>query len=200
MRYALLFTAIILAIKLPLTGNPALAHTVNSPAADTAAWLTSFKAFRTAVYNKDKQQVKTFLSFPVMNEANEIWYVAYGNDEKKMRSIPGKIKPFTEKDFDKYYDRLFSKSFIGALMKIKSEELYKKGTAETPELRESNNTTYRMYASVDKAAKTLSLNLAFNTVIKDENGEVQDGGESNIIYEFKISNHKIVFRQLRIAG
>ena len=144
--------------------------------------------------------MKEFFKFPIMNEANEIWYIAY-DTEKQISSLPSKIKPFTEKDFDKYYDKIFPKTFLAAVMKIKSEELYKKNETETPDFKEGKNTTYKMYASVDKPAKLLSLNLAFNTVIKDDKGEVQDGGESNIIYQFKITgDNKIVFKQIRIAG
>ncbi len=144
--------------------------------------------------------MKEFFKFPVMNEANEIWYIAYDN-EKQISSLPSKIKPFTEKDFDKYYDKIFSKAFLTAVMKIKSEELFRKNETETPDFKEGKNTTYKMYATVDKPAKLLSLNLAFNTVIKDDKGEVQDGGESNIIYQFKITgDNKIIFKQIRIAG
>lgn len=185
-----------------ITGGNTGSHTpaFQTGSADSSTWIAAFKEFREAVFRKDKVKVKEFFRFPVMNEANEIWFIAYA-DEKKISALPSKIKPFTEKDFDKYYDKLISKSFITALLKIKSDVLFKKGETETIELKEGKKTTYKMYASVDKATKILSLNLAFNTMIKDENGEIQDGGESNIIYQFKvISNSKIIFKQIRIAG
>lgn len=167
---------------------------------DSATWIAGFTQFREAVFRKERAKVKAFFRFPVMNEGNEIWYVAYGNDDKKISRLPSKTKPFTAADFDKYYDNLISKSFTTALLKIKSGELFKKGTTETIEFKEDKNTTYKMYATVDEDGKVLSLNLAFNTIEKDENGEVLDGGESNIIYQFRITGNKIIFKQIRIAG
>lgn len=58
-----------------------------------------------------------------------------------------------------------------------------------------------MYATVDKDEKTLSLNLSIDTEIKDDNGEVQDGGEYSIFYIFKIiENRWLKFKQVRLAG
>jgi hypothetical protein len=44
------------------------------------------------------------------------------------------------------------------------------------------------------------LNLSLNVVIKNEDGEIEDGGESSRIYEFQISKGgKIKFVQIRLA-
>ena len=167
--------------------------------ADTTTWIGSLGKLRDAAYKKDKQKVKTFFSFPIMNEANEIWFLVYSN-EKQIAALPQKIKPFTEKDFDKYYSKIITPEFITALLKINTGQLYKKGNAQTAELKLDKSTTYKMYAAFDKTAKLLSLNIAYNTISKDEKGEVLDGGEHNIIYQFKVAGGKIVFKQIRIAG
>ena len=172
-----------------------------APQADTSGWIYSFRKFRTAVYQRNKDSLKSFIDFPILNDNNEIWYLVYNGNEKAIGLLPEKIKPFTERDFDLHHDKLFSKNFINALLKIKTEELYQKGSTETITLQDGKATGYKMYATFDKAAGTLSLNLASKTIIKDAGGKEQDGGEFNEIYMFSIlRNGKIKFRQIRIAG
>jgi hypothetical protein len=109
-------------------------------------------------------------------------------------------RPFTEKDFDKYFEKIFSQKFIKALLKIKSEVLDKKGSAETISLKDGN-TSYRIYATFDKEEKCLRLNLASITVEKDEHGEILPGGEFSIIYQFDIiDNKEIKLKQVMLAG
>src|SRR5215467_4758291 len=40
---------------------------------DSVKWIDSFREFRNSVYQKDKEKVKRFIDFPIMNENNEIW-------------------------------------------------------------------------------------------------------------------------------
>jgi hypothetical protein len=168
---------------------------------DNLSWLNDFRAFRDAVFLRNKTRVKTFIDFPIMNESNEIWYLVSGGYEKKAGQFSDKTRPFTASDFDKYFDKLFSKRFINSILKIKSEELYKNGEYETVELKEGNATTYKMYATVYKDKKALSLHVWSNTVHKDENGEVLDGGEYSIIYNFTIAESgQLKFVQVRLAG
>jgi hypothetical protein len=166
----------------------------------TLNWASSFRAFRDAVYNHDKVRASEFATFPIMNAGNEIWYLAYQGNEQLIAALPTTIKPFIEKDFDKYFDRVFPKAFITALNKINVDELYKNGSDETKDLKEKN-TTYKIYSTFSKKDRKLTLNLALDTEMKDDNGEVLDGGESNIIYEFDVVDNKsIKLKQVRIAG
>ena len=167
---------------------------------DSAAWIQDLRAFRDAVYRKDINKVKSFIDFPILNENNEIWFLVYGGDGKAATLLSAKIKPFLEKDFDRYFSKLFSKQFINALLKIKTGQLYKTGEAETITLKEGA-TSYKMYAIFDTAKNELSLNLASNTPVKDTNGEILDAGEFNAIYYFNVlTNGHIKFKQVRIAG
>lgn len=156
-------------------------------------WIDNFRAFRTAVYQADKTKVKSFIDFPIMNENNEIWYLVNPENE----NLSDKIKPFTEKDFDQYFGKLFTKEFKDCIQKIKTQELYNTGYFETIEFHNGKETAYKMYATVDKKERSLTLNLAFKTMIKDSN----DAGESNILYYFKIEqNEALKFIQVRLAG
>lgn len=163
---------------------------------DTTSWINNFRQFRTAIYQADKTKVKSFINFPIMNENNEIWYLIYPEDDK----LTDKIKPFTKKDFDKYFGKLFTKEFKNCIQKIKTQQLYTTGHFETIELSDGKGTTYKMYATVDKKEMTLSLNLAFN-ILKSNNEEAADVQESNILYYFKIKkNGELKFIQVRLAG
>lgn len=183
--------------KLP-TGNTLYSR----PPAYSAAkeWIDDFKLLRDAVYKNDKAKVKGFFTFPVLNPANEIWFLVLTEKEREAKKLADTITPFEERDFDKYYKKLFPAAFINTLLTIKSAELFNKGEAESAERKQDNATT-RMYASVDKENSVLVLNLSYSYVWKDENGEVTDGGESTVIYSFKIlRNGHLQFMHIRLAG
>ncbi|MES2847960.1 MAG: hypothetical protein V4685_02805 [Bacteroidota bacterium] len=119
-----------------------------------------------------------------------------------MKNITDKIIPFTEKDFDKYYKKLFPESFVKAILKIKSAQLYQAGKTETTDIKDSTTTVVKMYASVDKAKNILTFNLSYNTPWKeDAEGTVLEGGESSVMYSFRIlKNQHLQFMYIRIAG
>ncbi len=162
----------------------------------TQKWIDDFKNFRDAVYRSDTGKIKTWFDFPLTG--NDIWYLVL--TEKEVEKQNGNFKQFTEKDFNKYYKKIFPKQFVQSLLKIKSAELLKKGRAESPDLKEGN-TNIKMYVSVDKEENTLQLNLAYNTPWKEKDGDVIDGGESNVLYTFKIiDNRSIRFLRIQLAG
>lgn len=166
----------------------------------TKIWINDFKSFRDAIYQHDTAKVKTFFKFPVLNPANEIWFLVLSEKQREAKKLTDKIAPFTEKDFNKYYKKLFPNEFTQTLLKIKSAELFNKGETASPEIKDGDTTT-KMYASVDKETNILSLSLSYTIVWKEESGEVQDGGESTVIYSFKIlQNGHLQFMYVRLAG
>ena len=170
---------------------------------DSLTWIEDFKLFRTAVYSNDMATVKKYFKFPLLNAANEIWYLVLTEKEYKKRGITGNkgIVAFKEEDLVKYYKKIFTEPFVKSLLKVKSEELCKKNTFETPEQYESDYTKYKMYASYDGETGILSFNLAYNTVLKDKKGNVEDAGESNVIYNFTVEKDgHIFFKEIRLAG
>jgi hypothetical protein len=170
------------------------------PDSSTQQWIADFKIFRNAVYQNDKAKVIQFFTFPVMNPADEIWFLVLSEKEREAKKLTERITPFTEKDFIRYYKKLFPPAFTKTILTIRSAELFNKGETESVEIKEGN-TTHKMYAAVDKETNILSLNLSYNTVWKDENGEVTDGGESSVIYSFKLlENGHLQFMYVRLAG
>jgi hypothetical protein len=169
---------------------------------DTTYWVYNFRQFRDAVYQNDIAKAKSFMDFPFIDENNEIWYLAYDFSEPLTNKLGGNVKPFTEGDFHKYFNRLFPKSFINCLLKIKTDTLYKEDSYETRTFEDSlASTSYKMYVTLDRSESTLTLNLASQPVYRHKEDEDQDGGEFNIIYLFKITRKgHIKLQSVRLAG
>ncbi|HPH90033.1 MAG TPA: hypothetical protein PLZ68_04405 [Ferruginibacter sp.] len=175
-------------------------YSVEHSDSSTKQWIEDFKIFRSAVYQNDKAKVGGFFTFPVMNPSDEIWFLVLSEKEREAKKLTNNITPFTKSDFNKYYKKLFPPAFIKTILKIKSAELFNKGETQSDPFKEGN-TTHTMFASVDRETSILSLNLSYNTVWKDENGEITDGGESTVIYSFKITdNAHLQFMYVRLAG
>ena len=165
-------------------------------------WIESFKEFRNAIYNRDKIKVKTFISFPIYNENNEIWFLENIQNEQLVKNLSDQITPFPETEFDKHYDDIFSRYFVNSILKIKTDILFSKGEYETIQLKDKQ-TKYKIYASVNKKKNEIILNLATETAIEvnDRENEIIENSEYNVIYYFKIEEDKTIkFKQVRIAG
>ena len=163
-----------------------------------AAWIDSFREFRNAVYQRNKPKVKDYMQFPLSDSNNNIWYMVYDGAEEKTASLANTVKPFTEKDFDRYYDSLFTKRFINCILKLKTEELVKREQVATQSFTEGN-TTYIMYATYDKRESRLILNLLSTRLHKvdDETEKI----EFSEVYIFDIpADGKIQFKKLELAG
>lgn len=105
--------------------------------------------------------------------------------------------PFTEKDFIKYYNQLFSKVFIKGLLKIKSDDLYQNAYAETPSIADGNKKNFKLIATYERGEQLLSFNIS----ISEKSGDSDDVIENNIIYYFTIlQNGRLLFKEIRLAG
>lgn len=161
-------------------------------------WLDDFKNFRTAVYKGDTEKMKTYFNFPVNADTTQIWEAVYeqADESKRPPNSPG---TFTEADFDKHYKEVFNTAFLKSLLKVKSEELFKKGAYTTPAIKEKGG-SFSMAANYDKATATLQLSVMYSGGT-DENGEEIGEGESATIYFFKVENHKYLkFDKILFAG
>ena len=102
---------------------------------DTSYWVDNFRQFREALYQRDKAKAKVFFNLPINDDGNEIWNLACPKKKMGAAGIP-----FTERDFDKYFDNLFSARLVKCLLKIKTEDLYRKGKSTSPELQDGPTT------------------------------------------------------------
>lgn len=148
---------------------------------DTTVWTVNLDDLRQALYQGEKAKVRIYVNLPMPGDGHEIWGLASQENEVQWNS-----KPFSEKDFYKYYFRLFPKAFIQCLLSIKMNDLYRTGTSTSKEYREGS-TTFVLYATYKMDDKDLKLNLASNTSHKISATEF-DVSEFNIIYHFRISD------------
>ena len=153
---------------------------------DSLTWLKDLRDFRTAVAAADKNKVKRFFDLPLMNEHNEIWHLVYEGNRQELNRLSEKIKPFTAQDLDKHFHKLFPKKFITTILKLKLDELAKKGESETIKFKDGSSSTYSMYASVDRTAGTVTLALGMQTVLKNEKGAIEGNEEYGTLYIFSI--------------
>ncbi|HXP51459.1 MAG TPA: hypothetical protein VN922_15995 [Bacteroidia bacterium] len=172
---------------------------------DSNAWVKDFKDFRSAVYAHNVEKVKSYFDFPVIDSDNSIWFIVLDTAAYKKIDI-NTVTPFTEKDFYKYYDKLFTKDFIKSILKIKSEDLYKTGHAKSPEFDGEGDTSYKetylMNADYDSQDSLLGLyiNYYYHPVLSSQDSadgdDEDDNDESSKVLYFKIIDHK----RLRFYG
>ena len=156
---------------------------------DSSTWEDEFTKFSKAVINGDKGAVKSFINFPIKNEGNEIWFLA--DSKLVMEMNPENIKPFTETDFDKYYNSIFSKDFKQTLEKLNAEQLFKTHNSTSPEIEVVKDVKSTMNASYDKTTNKLTL------VVNNDGGDF----ETSVLYQFDITpDQQLKFRQVRVAG
>ena len=163
-----------------------------------STWIDSFKDFRQALLDKDKVKLKTFFNFPLIGESASVFDVSGLTDAELEQRKKEVADPdvFNESDFDKYYNRLFDKRFLTALLKVKSAELYTKHDYSTTEFPDPE-TPYTLHASYDEKLHTLQLNMAFRYDVPHEDAI----GESNVIYIFDVvDGKKLVFKTVVQAG
>ncbi|WP_352432918.1 hypothetical protein ABDD95_20700 [Mucilaginibacter sp. PAMB04274] len=161
-------------------------------------WLDDFKNFRTAVYQQDVQQMKTYFNFPIFADTTQVWVAIYDNvdESKRPQTYPA---TFTEADLEKQHGKLFNDAFVQSLLKVKSEQLYQKGEYTTPVIK-AGDQSFHMIAHYDKATASLQLSLMF-AGWTDKNGEEMSEGESAIIYFFKVVEYKYLkFDKILFAG
>ena len=176
--------------------------TVNIDTLSTELIINSFKEFRESIYQGNITKVKTFINFPIINENNEIWYLAYSGNDKALEKLSEKTLPFPEKEFDKNFENIFPNTFIKSILKIKSEILFDRGEFETI-VQKEGKTEYKTFANYNKKEKTLILNVLYETliIINDGEDDFTEKSEQSIIYYFDITvDNKIKFKQIRMAG
>ena len=162
---------------------------------DTSYWIYNFRQFRDAVYQNDIAKAKAFVDFPFVGETNDIWYLL---NAKVFEKMGDKIKPLTEAEFARYFNSLFPKNFVKCLLKVKTDELYRKGSYDTPFVEDSlASESSMMYTTLDKSDNTLELNLSSRTA-SNEDG---DTAEFSIIYHFQITRKgHIKLKSVGLAG
>ena len=168
--------------------------------ADTSGWAQKLKEFKSAISLGDKNKVKSFFDFPLTNINNDIWQLVNEGNQKEEDVLASKSRSFTEKDFDKNYNKIFPKKFLNCISKLKVDELSSKGETETIKFKKGTTTTYQIYASIDSIEKTLTLALGNHKVVKNKKGEVEENEEFGTMYIFSIKNGQLKFLRIGLTA
>ena len=156
---------------------------------DSLNWAAQFKELQKAFLEKDKTQIKTFIKNPIISESNSIWHLL----EIDVTKNDNTEVPFTNKDFEKYHQLIFSPIFLELFQKIDFNEFYVKGNYETKFIQKGKE-RYKMICS--KVEDLYILNLYSEAEYEEGMGNM----EFSVIYEFKIINQKLKLIDIQLAG
>ena len=156
---------------------------------DSLNWAAQFKELQKAFLEKDKTQIKTFIKNPIISESNSIWHLL----EIDVTKNDNTEVPFTNKDFEKYHQLIFSPIFLELFQKIDFNEFYVKGNYETKFIKKGKE-RYKMICS--KVDDLYILNLYSEAEYEEGMGNM----EFSVIYEFKIINQKLKLIDIQLAG
>ena len=156
---------------------------------DSLNWAAQFKELQKAFLEKDKTQIKTFIKNPIISESNSIWHLL----EIDVTKNDNTEVPFTNKDFEKYHNLIFSPIFLELFQKIDFNEFYVKGNYETKFIKKGKE-RYKMICS--KVDDLYILNLYSEADYEEGMGNM----EFSVIYEFKIINQKLKLIDIQLAG
>ena len=156
---------------------------------DSLNWAAQFKELQKAFLEKDKTQIKTFIKNPIISESNSIWHLL----EIDVTKNDNTEVPFTNKDFEKYHNLIFSPIFLELFQKIDFNEFYVKGNYETKFIKKGKE-RYKMICS--KVDDLYILNLYSEAEYEEGMGNM----EFSVIYEFKIINQKLKLIDIQLAG
>jgi len=154
--------------------------------------ISNFKKFRDAIKSGDDKKNKSYFMFPMLNSG--LWALVENQDIETGTKYSD---PFTESDFDKYKDVIFSEDFMASLFSVEPMKLTKSKTYSTLRLkkqREELELTYWMQCEYRPADEMiLSLNYEF-----DDKGEKV---ETSFIYFFSLDKNGVpTFKKVMLAG
>ena len=156
---------------------------------DSLNWAAQFKELQKAFLENDETKIKTFVKNPIMSESNSIWHLL----EIDVTKNDNTEVPFTNKDFEKYHNLIFSPIFLELFQKIDFNEFYVKGNYETKFIKKGKE-RYKMICS--KVDDLYILNLYSEAEYEEGMGNM----EFSVIYEFKIINQKLKLIDIQLAG
>ena len=150
------------------------------PVNSTDSIAKQFNQLKEAIIKGEKNRIKSYFDFPINN--SDFWYKVL--DDEEVESYID--KPFIEKDFYNYYDRIFTKEFKACLSSVNVGILSKKGAFRTPFLIDKDKryfTKNQIYATCNQN----ELKLKFISVVQDE----IENGDHTEIYTFKLFKGKL---------
>lgn len=151
--------------------------------------------FIKSLSDKNKQDVKKAFTFPVNDLEGNIWNLIYIDKD----TLVSGEQTFTEADFNKNYDKLFTPGFVKTLSDTDIEKLFKDKYYRTKEISEGNAEEKIVnYTISEFNSKTGILTFSYMYEYYENDEKV---GESSVIYFFILSREcEIKFQKVMLAG
>lgn len=167
-------------------------------AATDSTWIDQVRVLRDAIYQHDKEKVKTFFDLPMKTEP-EFWF------NVGLPKLGQEEAPLTAERLDRNFDHIFDEQFVKALLKLKTKELYEKGTTTTPAFSDTKYASVSMEATYDSKEHTVTFTLNGRQIVKGDNnntdaGEDTDAGAFSLFYVFRIVGNHLKFKGIWMAG
>jgi hypothetical protein len=150
-----------------------------------------FNQFKRFVIEGKISDVKVFFDFPV--KGDDLWYKVL--DDKEVEKHLG--NPFTEKDFEIYFDNIFINSFKECLSDIDVQKLFDSGKFSSKSVTSKEN-DYLVKSQIEATYSNGELKLVFNSVIQNNTSEFE--AEHTEGYTFKVLDYRLKFATFYMAG
>ena len=146
-------------------------------------WLENLNILQNAIAQGDKEKIKNFISFPFNNPdgGNDIWKVALKGKEQEH-----KRQDFQSKDFDDYFDNLFTASIRAEIHKINLLNLDKENISQSISTLE-NGETVKIVLSKDYINHEAHLTMMISNYGSKTN--LSKDINNTIVYIFKIEQN-----------
>lgn len=140
-----------------------------------------------AIKNGNSDDLKTFFIFPVKNE--DIWYKVLQENELVIKNVS---KLFTDKDFEKYCNKLFDTDIKKTIATLNFDKI----SFESENIVKSDTVLIKKGTYLNKCVLSINFNengviLSVLSNLYDENNEFLT--EHIDKYNFIISNNKLLF-------
>ena len=140
-----------------------------------------------AIKNGNSDDLKTFFIFPVKNE--DIWYKVLQENELVIKNVS---KLFTDKDFEKYCNKLFDTDIKITIATLNFDKI----SFESENIVKSDTVLIKKGTYLNKCVLSINFNengviLSVLSNLYDENNEFLT--EHIDKYNFIISNNKLLF-------
>lgn len=172
-------------ISTTITNETSLNNRVNKtkePQNDPSELISNLNKFRNAVCKPDKQSVKKYIEFPILDSSSE-----------------GRVSiSYEEKDYIEKYNQIFSEEFVKSIQNIDFEKLVKNKKNETIKINGQEGRYYVCKASINEEYNYIEFYIATYKKTESENNE--EMFFCSATYRFDIKNNNITLTHIEYVG
>lgn len=140
------------------------------------------------IIDNEKDKIKAYFDFPIISD--DIWYKVLGDNQEKYSD-----KEFNKKDFDIYFNQLFTNEFKQCLSKIDFDQLSIHKHYETEYIHYKEN-DYQVKSNVSIILLDNELKIEFRSLTQVDAKEY----EHTEIFTFALQNCQLKFVSFTMAG